>query len=158
MSLLDRFDFLSPEVVSNPYPYYAEMRERAPLMWNERLGVFAVSRYEDVAFVLKNAALFSSANIRVAGSPVSVVSPDKTEVPSLLNSDPPVHTRLRTLVSRAFTPKHISALEPRVRALSRELRLPVGRPARVRLRGGARLAPAHHHHRGDARHRARAPP
>lgn len=122
MSLLDHFDFFHPEVINNPYPYYAELREKAPLFWMKSLQTHALSRYEDVAYVLKNPALFSSVGIHVNGKPLSEQSPlEINSVASLLNSDPPVHTRVRGLVSRAFLPKRISEMEPRVRELSREL-------------------------------------
>jgi cytochrome P450 len=121
MSLLDRFDFFDPEVMNNPYPYFAEMREKSPLFWNERFKAYVLSRYEDATFVLKNPALFSSVDVRVGGKLPS----ERTQVAelgsvsNLVTSDPPNHTRLRGLVSRAFIPKRISEMEPRVRELSR---------------------------------------
>jgi cytochrome P450 len=123
MSLLDHFDFFHPEVINNPYPYFAELREKAPLYWLKSLQVHVLSRYEDVAYVLKNPALFSSVDIRIAG----MKREERTElgelssVSNLVNSDPPIHTRLRGLVSRAFLPKRISEMEPRVRELSQGL-------------------------------------
>jgi len=123
MSLVDRFSFFDPEVMQDPYPYYAEMRERAPLLWNDPLQAFIVTRYEDVAHVLKNPPLFSSASLRLGGQPIDVVGTilGRPSVPALVNTDPPLHTRMRSIVSRVFTPKQISALEPRVRELSRRL-------------------------------------
>jgi cytochrome P450 len=119
MSLLDGFDFLDPKFKQHPYPYFAEMREKAPLFWSERLKSWLLSRHEDVAFALKNAALFSSADVQLAGRKRGFFQVES--VAELLTSDPPVHTRMRGLVSRAFTPKQISAMEPRVRELSRAL-------------------------------------
>ncbi|ATB34470.1 cytochrome P450 [Melittangium boletus] len=119
MSLLDGFDFLDPRFRQNPYPYFAEMRERAPLLWNERMKSWLLSRHEDVAFALKNAALFSSSRVQVGGRPRGVFQVES--VAELITADPPVHTQMRGLVSRAFTPRQINALEPRVRELSREL-------------------------------------
>lgn len=122
MSLLERFDFFSPEVKNNPYPFFAEMREKAPVFWVERLQTYAITRYDDVAYALKNPALFSSANILLAGRRREERSPLQFgAVSNLVASDPPIHTRLRGMVSRAFTPKRISELEPRVRELSRGL-------------------------------------
>ncbi|WNG37080.1 cytochrome P450 [Archangium violaceum] len=122
MSLLERFDTLDPEVIRNPYPYFAEMREKAPLFWIERLQAHAVSRYEDATYILKNPALFSSVDIRIAGKlPKDRSSLELGSVSNLLSSDPPIHTRLRGLVSRAFVPKRISEMEPRVRELSKGL-------------------------------------
>ncbi len=123
MSLLDHFDFFNPEVINDPYPYFAELREKAPLFWTKSLQVHVLSRYEDVAYVLKNPALFSSVDIRVAGKLREERSSidELGSVSSLVNSDPPIHTRLRSLVSRAFIPKRIAELEPRVRELSQQL-------------------------------------
>ncbi|WP_434385650.1 cytochrome P450 [Melittangium boletus] len=123
MSLLDRFSFFDREVMQDPYPYYAEMRERAPLLWNAPLQAYLVTRYEDVAHALKNPALFSSASLRLGGQPIDAIGTilGGPASPALINTDPPLHTRLRAIVSRAFTPKQISELEPRVRALAREL-------------------------------------
>jgi cytochrome P450 len=122
MSLLDHFDFFHPEVINNPYPYFAELREKAPLFWMKSLQVHVLSRYEDVVYVLKNPALFSSVDIRISGRLISEQSALQLgSVTNLVNSDPPIHTRLRGLVSRAFVPKRIAELEPRVRELSRGL-------------------------------------
>ncbi|KFA87573.1 cytochrome P450 [Archangium violaceum] len=121
MSLLDTFDVLNPEVINNPYPYFAELREKAPLFWLKSLQAHVVSRYEDVTYILKNPALFSSVDIRVNGQLAKETSPLDGSVANLVNSDPPIHTRLRGLVSRAFLPKRIAEMEPRVLELSRGL-------------------------------------
>jgi cytochrome P450 len=123
MDLLNRFDFFNPEVMRDPYPYFAEMRDKAPIYYDARLQAHVLSRYEDVSFVLKNHALFSSTKIRVAGRLQEERSSiqELSTVSSLVATDPPVHTRMRGLVSRSFTPKQINAMEPRVRELSREL-------------------------------------
>ncbi|HYO56023.1 MAG TPA: cytochrome P450, partial [Archangium sp.] len=122
MSLLEHFDLFHPEVIHNPYPYFAELREKAPIFWMKSLQAHIISRYEDVVHVLKNPALFSSVDIRVNGRLVSEQSPLQfRSVANIVNSDPPIHTRLRGLVSRAFVPKRISEMEPRVRELSRGL-------------------------------------
>ena len=123
MSLLDHFDFFHPDVHNNPYPYFAELREKAPLFWTKSLQAHVLSRYEDVAYVLKNPALFSSVDIRVNGirQEERIELGELSSVTNLVNSDPPIHTRLRGLVSRAFLPKRISEMEPRVRELSRGL-------------------------------------
>ncbi|OJH40398.1 cytochrome P450 [Cystobacter ferrugineus] len=123
MDLLSRFDFFNPEVMRNPYPYFAEMREKAPIYYDAKLQAHVLSRYEDVSFVLKNHALFSSTKIRVAGKlqEERASVQELGSVSNLVTTDPPMHTRMRGLVSRAFTPKQISAMEPRVRELSRAL-------------------------------------
>ena len=123
MDLLSQFDFFKPEVMRDPYPYFAQMRDKAPLYYDTRMQAHLLSRYEDVSFALKNHALFSSAKVRVAGKlqEERASVQELRSVSGLISSDPPVHTRLRGMVSRSFTPKQINALEPRVRELSRQL-------------------------------------
>jgi len=108
----------APAVKENPYPYYAYLRCHAPAYRVEPFGFWAISRYEDVDYVVRNPQLFSSAAL------MTVMLGDLNpvpEAPSLISSDPPVHTRLRKLVNRAFTPRLISALEPRLRAITSQL-------------------------------------
>lgn len=107
-----------PEVKENPYPYYAYLRGHAPAYQIEGLGFWALSRYDDIDFVLKNPSFFSSstflANMLGDLNPVP-------EAPSLVSCDPPDHTRLRKLINKAFTPRIIRSLEPRIREVAREL-------------------------------------
>jgi cytochrome P450 len=123
MELLSRFDFFNPEVMRNPYPYFAEMREQQPIYYDKKLQAHVLSRYEDVSFALKNHALFSSTKIRIAGKlqEERSAAAELGSVSNLVSTDPPLHSRMRGLVSRAFTPKQISAMEPRVRELSQQL-------------------------------------
>ncbi len=116
----------SPVVQKDPYPYYAALRESAPVFRIEALKGFAVSRYEDVLFVLKNPALFSSDAMNVPQMMSNVGQmPEKVlqaiKSPSLVASDPPRHTRLRNVVNRAFTPRRVAELEPAIRLRAREL-------------------------------------
>jgi cytochrome P450 len=109
---------LSPAVRDNPYPYYAELRDTAPVAWIEPMQAWAVSRYSDVDFILRNPRLFSSASWKLASSG----NPDVVQkVPSLLSMDPPDHTRLRKLANKGFTPRLIRAMEPRVQAIIQDL-------------------------------------
>ena len=107
---------LSPEVRENPYPYYAELRRDHPV-FELGFGAYAVSRYDDVVFVLMNPSLFSST---VMGG-VTGSGTDSVWAKTVINSDPPDHTRLRGLVNRAFTPNMIAALEPRIREITNGL-------------------------------------
>jgi cytochrome P450 len=82
------YHHLSPAVQDNPYPYYAELRDKAPVAWIESMHAWAVSRYADVDFILRNSRLFSSASWKIASSG----NPDiMQKVPSLLSMDPPDH-------------------------------------------------------------------
>jgi cholest-4-en-3-one 26-monooxygenase len=101
-----------------PHRAYARLRDEAPVWRYEPAGVWAVSRYEDVAAIAAQPELFSSAH----GSFLrDVLHPEKVRArrgstPSFA-SDPPVHTRHRRLVSAAFTPAAIATLESMVRAV-----------------------------------------
>ena len=102
----------SSETREDPYPLYAELRQKQPVF---QFGPFhLVSRYDDVVNVLKNPTLFSSAGV---GDPMVGGRPTRT----IVNSDPPQHTRLRNIVNRSFTPRMIAALEPRIRDITQNL-------------------------------------
>jgi cytochrome P450 len=99
----------SKEARDNPYPFYAELRANSPVY---RFGSFhLVTRYDDVLRVMKNHAQFSSTGM---GQTTIQGRPTKT----VINTDPPDHTRLRNLVNRAFTPRMVADLEPRIREIT----------------------------------------
>jgi cytochrome P450 len=97
----------------NPYPTYAWLRDHAPVYRNEALNFYALSRYTDVYQALADPA-YSSAK----GTLLEMDSQMVESIPIILFMDPPRHTRLRRLVSHAFTPRRIAALEPVIRALA----------------------------------------
>jgi cytochrome P450 len=110
------FNPLDPAFLDDPYPTYARLRDEDPVH-RHPAGFYVVSRHEDVAFVFKNADLFSSSMMSGARSNSlgpDVVSPVQG---SLIGLDPPEHTRQRNIVSRGFTPRRIGALEPRIRSI-----------------------------------------
>ncbi|MFP2958031.1 cytochrome P450 [Myxococcus sp. 1LA] len=113
-----RYNLLSAELKTNPYPTYADMRRNAPVCQVEPGGMWAVSRYADVMYVLKNPQLFSSQGFRVATNPPWLGGNPFSE--SMLTMDPPQHGRLRVLVSRAFGVSAIARLERQVRADARD--------------------------------------
>src|SRR5713101_6507216 len=102
-----------PEVQDNPYPYYAYLRQHAPVYQIPGVGAWAVSRYDDVMAVLKTPHLFSSP-INAAAMEGGF-NPFPPEAPSLVELDPPVHTLQRKIVNRAFTPRRIASLEAHLR-------------------------------------------
>ena len=93
------------------YEIYRELRDRYPLHRNEARGGWALSRYDDVRDACAEPETFSSEN----------VSTSKGLFPMLTYLDPPKHDQLRDLLWKAFTPRRIAALEPRVREIAREL-------------------------------------
>src|SRR5262245_19579231 len=109
---------LLPEVKANLYAHYAYLREHAPVYWVESLPAWAVSRYDDVVYVLKNPQLFSSSAFfdQLLGefNPVP-------EIPWMITSDPPAHTRFRKLANKGFRPSMIRNLAPRVSTIAMEL-------------------------------------
>ncbi|MGZ3459626.1 MAG: cytochrome P450 [Archangium sp.] len=113
-------------VLANPYPTYALLRESAPVHYIEPvLQAHVILRHEDIGPILKNPAFFSSKGMDLSRRATSKLSPEARQLlltdNSLIASDPPLHTRLRNLVSRAFTPRRVADLEPRIRELSVEL-------------------------------------
>jgi cytochrome P450 len=91
--LLD-YNPLSPEVQDNPYPYYAELRNTAPVMWLEPFQCWALSRYSDVDFALRNPSIFLSSVFTAQALGDLNPVPD---VPWILDINPPDHTRLRKI-------------------------------------------------------------
>jgi cytochrome P450 len=125
------FDPFSPSVVADPHPHYAALRAASPVHHAVDHDLWLVTRYDDVVRVIRDPLVFSSAEgmgrlmtggvgpNRVKDGALFGMSPAELRV--LIATDPPDHTTLRRLVSRAFTPRAISALEPRLRALCGEL-------------------------------------
>ena len=110
----------SPEVVANPYPTYAVMRNNTPVCQVEPDGLWAVSRFEDVRFVLANPEIFSAS---VADTLYDFDSPaDERKVPRLIISqDPPEHGKYQGLVNKAFLDKATKPLIPLMRDTARSL-------------------------------------
>ena len=104
------------EFQDDPYPLYARLRAEAPVYRNDELDFWALSRYDDVAAAFRDFAAFSNAN-GVMVEP-SMWGPDASRFISFLGMDPPEHTRMRGLISRAFTPRRVAALEPRIREMA----------------------------------------
>ena len=104
---------------ANPYPYYEPLYERPPYLLNMFIPMALVARYADAAAIMADHERFSSV------PPMSPFLAERIVVfgdaPRVVFSDPPVHTRLRKLVSKAFTPKRIRDLEPRIREFTATL-------------------------------------
>ena len=96
----------------NPYPAYRLLRRFKPAAYLPPADLWIISRYDDVKRVLSEHATFSS---DFAATQRQGVPP---RVRSLISSDPPVHTKLRALVSKAFTARAVANLEPRIEALT----------------------------------------
>lgn len=127
----NRYNLLSPEARNDPYPIYAEMRRSAPVCQIEPGGMWAVSRYDDVAAVLSDSAVFSSAGLREATRPSWLEHNPVADSLALL--DPPAHTALRAVVNKAFSSRVVPRVEPLVRAAARRFAdsIVTGRPVEV---------------------------
>src|SRR6516164_4735466 len=109
------YDPFDEAVNDDPYPVYERMREEAPLYWNEKFRFYALTRYEDVLAGLLAPDAYRSGH----GTMFELLDAPQELVPNwLLFKDPPEHTRLRALVSRAFTPRRVAELEPRIREIA----------------------------------------
>ena len=115
--LMTLFD---PHQVADPYPTYAWLREARPI-WQPVERVYVLSRHEDCAAVLRDPrfgrAEGGRLGLRRLGQSAGVVS-ERPAVRSFLALNPPDHTRLRRLVSRAFTPARVRDLGPRIEAVA----------------------------------------
>ena len=108
------YDPYNVEIDADPYPIWKRMRDEGPLYYNEKYGFYALSRFEDVERCSKDWRRYSSARGTVLELIKSGVKPPPG---ALIMDDPPVHDRLRALVSGIFSPRRIAALEPKVRAV-----------------------------------------
>ncbi|HXJ81359.1 MAG TPA: cytochrome P450 [Candidatus Methylomirabilis sp.] len=108
------FNPMDPEFIEDPYPFFHRLRAEDPVHQNP-LGFWVLTRYEDVVAALKDPRLAKEAIASFVaarfGAPVPAVGL------SMLDRDPPDHTRLRGLVSKAFTPRVVEGLRPHIQSI-----------------------------------------
>ncbi len=122
---------------ADPYPIYRELREDAPIYRSPESGTYCLSRHADVEFALRQPRAFSSAGMQKALQSTAGQRPGLRDLmaigrfmlrarvnplvsrrpPNLVTEDPPLHDDIRAIVNRGFTPRRISALEPRMREI-----------------------------------------
>ncbi len=111
-----------PFQMTDPFPSYAAMRREEPVMFDERIGYWVVTRYDDIKSVFEDWETFSSEN---AQAPVRERGPQATKImkdggftaySGLSARIPPEHTRIRAIAQKMFTPRRYKALEPEIRA------------------------------------------
>jgi pimeloyl-[acyl-carrier protein] synthase len=116
------YDLLSTKVQADPYPVYREMRSKDPVHWSELARAWFLTRYAEVSSVLKDSRFSvegtqQKSNERM-GYKLDEASPlRRINKRWMLFVDPPDHTRLRGLVNRAFTPKAVEGLRPKIQEL-----------------------------------------
>jgi cytochrome P450 len=107
-------ELFAPELAQNPYPLYERLRKETPVTKLGPMGFWAVSRYKDVIAILRDWQTFSS----IVGAKALAGE----EVPaSMLFNDPPIHTRLRGLIAKAFTPRVLEVQRPAIQACASKL-------------------------------------
>lgn len=108
-----------PEFIENPYPALAELRKAGRPIWHEGMGIFLAATHKDANAVLRTRALgriFKPKEPQDEWDTFNWLHAD-----SILDSEPPKHTRLRSLVMKAFNPKKIESLRPDVERLTKQL-------------------------------------
>ncbi|MCU1468727.1 MAG: cytochrome [Actinomycetia bacterium] len=100
-----------------PYGAWRQLREHAPVYRNDQYDFWALSRFDDVEAAHKDPVTYSSER----GTVLENMGDDMSALGMMIFLDPPAHTALRSLVSRALTPRRVAALEGRIRALCAEL-------------------------------------
>jgi cytochrome P450 len=125
MSQPPRVDLFDPSFKADPYPTYAKLRSSAPVYraaLPDGRGVWLITRYDDVLAVLKDQRFVKDWRGALTPEQLAQVPPIpevmKPLSQNMLDTDPPDHERLRALVSKAFTPRLIERLRPRVQAIS----------------------------------------
>ena len=119
------FNLFDAGVKADPYPHYAEMRAAGRIVSNPFLGgQFMVPGYDDVMAVLNAPETFGNGGLG-GGPSGGGASGGLFLARTMLTADPPDHERLRGVVARAFTPRSVTSLEPRMREVARELVAPL---------------------------------
>jgi cytochrome P450 len=151
LSALGAYDPFSEAARTNPYPFYSNLREYAPVHWAAPVKAWAVSRFADVRFVLNHPDLFSSDAMQSVLRPLASTVSQKPStmatlmtyaqrspfsIPELLGSknlisaDPPLHDRMRRLIAAGFTPAQLNRWEQRIRDIVHERAAPLRRRER----------------------------
>ncbi|MBW1884974.1 MAG: cytochrome P450, partial [Deltaproteobacteria bacterium] len=115
------FNPYDPKLHEDPYPVYRRLRDEFPAHYNDEMNFWTFSRYDDVAAALRDSGLYISSK----GIAVGIATPDGGDgapvVPLLIMMDGEEHKQLRALLSGAFSPRRMAALEPAIRKIAAEL-------------------------------------
>ena len=143
------WDPFDTAIDADPYETWRRLRDEQPVYRNDRHDFYALSRYADVEAAHRDPATYSSAH----GTVLEIMTERPMPSAMMIFLDPPDHTRLRSLVNRAFTPRRVAHLEDRIRTLCADFLGGLAGRRAVRLRAGLRRPAA-----GDGdRHPARRP-
>ena len=120
-------NFLTQEYFNNPYPTYKKFLNESPIFWSEELSAWIISPYELVEAGLHSSTLNAGERMSAASSHFS--DDERKQYSAILHNlnnwivfqDPPAHTRLRRLISKSFTPRSITAFEPKIEKIVNDL-------------------------------------
>lgn len=120
------FEPSSPEFFANPYPTYTRLREEAPIFYYEPWDRWILSRYEDINSLLRDKRLGRVIHHLLPPEDLPETNPKHAafhdiQKGSLLEIEPPDHTRIRAIVHNVFTPKHVRALSEKIELLCERL-------------------------------------
>ena len=117
---LSLYGLLDPQVLADPYPLYARLRDESPVMWDPYLHAWVVTRYTDVAEVLRTCkADRTPSPDRLADLGMQQLAPlARVMVRQMLFMDPPQHGRVRGLAAAAFTPRRVARLREHIQAIT----------------------------------------
>jgi hypothetical protein len=120
---------VSKDFMEDPYPILRRLREEDPVHWSDSIGGWVLTRYDDMVTTFKDVSHFSNEG-RLAKA-VEYLPPesraefkpfeDHYRQKGLIHSDPPDHTRFRGLINKAFTPRVVESMRPRIQAIVNEL-------------------------------------
>jgi cytochrome P450 len=120
---------VSPEFLADPYPVLRQLRENDPVHWSDSIGGWVLTRYDDIVTTFKQTDSYSNEG-RLARAVEYLTANARSQLKTfeehyrtrgLLHSDPPDHTRLRKLVTKAFTPRMIEALRSKIQGFTNAL-------------------------------------
>jgi unspecific monooxygenase len=113
-----------PAFIADPYPVFTELRDRHPVLYDEATNQWLISRHDDVARLLRDRSLGRTYRHLASDRDFGRTPPPAWHAPfhelndaGMLDMEPPDHTRLRRLVSKAFTPRTVADMAPRVQAI-----------------------------------------
>jgi cytochrome P450 len=129
MKSVNEYTLADPAVTSCPFAYYKAMRAEEPVHFDEKMGIYIVSRYADIMTALAQPLIFSSElgfsaqarhehtdeveeYYRAAGLP---------PLPRIVTSDPPYHTRIRSLMDKAFTAHRVASMESAITEIANDI-------------------------------------
>jgi unspecific monooxygenase len=122
---VSEINFLSSEVIADPYPYYDLMRESSPILYRQDWGMYFLTAYEDVNNLLRDRRLGRQFSHVMSREEVGYPPIPEAHAPFyhfrdnvLMDKEPPEHTRLKSLVSKAFTPRMVEKLRPYIQKVS----------------------------------------